>query len=143
MRDRTGQIGFNFTVRAKNVGECGAGLLLNAMVGRNIRPAPHIIKKLTFADVSSVMNREQTESEHGKMKNNNLIPFNQMPPEQHRELSKRGGIASGKKRKSNALLKKRMIELLRRYDMFEKLSDEEYADFKEWQRKQRKSRKNC
>ena len=89
------------------------------------------------------MNREQTESEHGKMKNNNLIPFNQMPPEQHRELSKRGGIASGKKRKANALLKKRMIELLRRYDMFEKLSDEEYADFKKWQRKQRKSRKNC
>lgn len=77
------------------------------------------------------------------MNDKNLIQFDQMPPEQHRELSRRGGIASGKKRKANALLKKRMIELLRRYDMLEKLSDEEYADFKEWQRKQRKSRKNC
>ncbi len=33
------------------------------------------------------------------MNNENLRPFNTMSPEEHRELSRRGGIASGEQRR--------------------------------------------
>ena len=46
------------------------------------------------------------------MNNENLHPFNTMPPEQHRELSRRGGIASGERRRYLADLRLTMIETL-------------------------------
>lgn len=35
----------------------------------------------------------------------NLRPFNTLPPEEHRELSRRGGIASGERRREIADIK--------------------------------------
>lgn len=35
----------------------------------------------------------------------NLRPFNTLPPEEHRDLSRRGGIASGKRRREIADIK--------------------------------------
>lgn len=75
------------------------------------------------------------------MNNENLILFNKLSTEKQRELSRRGGIASGKKRRAKAALKKRMIEIMRIYDVFEKLSDEEYADFKKWQKEHKRKSK--
>lgn len=42
------------------------------------------------------MNRERTERQYNTQ---NLKPFNTMTAEEHRELSRRGGIASGKRRR--------------------------------------------
>ena len=39
------------------------------------------------------------------MNNKNLRPFNTLPPEEHRELSRRGGIASGARRREIADIK--------------------------------------
>jgi len=71
----------------------------------------------------------------------NLIPFNRLPKEKQKEIAKLGGIASGKKRRYNALMKKRMIEIIRLDDEFSRLTEQEYSDFKKWQREQRKNRK--
>jgi len=46
------------------------------------------------------------------MNTGNLRPFDTMPPEEHRELSRRGGIASGKRRRYLADLRLEMIETL-------------------------------
>lgn len=70
----------------------------------------------------------------------NLIPFDKMPQEEHKRLSSLGGIASGKKRRYKALMKKRMLEIIRLDDEFSKLTDEEYSDFKKWQRQQRRKK---
>ncbi|WP_302659112.1 hypothetical protein [uncultured Dysosmobacter sp.] len=35
----------------------------------------------------------------------NLRPFNTLPPEEHRELSRRGGVASGERRREIADIK--------------------------------------
>lgn len=40
----------------------------------------------------------------------NLRPFNTLPQEEHRELSRRGGIASGERRRYLADLRLAMIE---------------------------------
>ena len=37
--------------------------------------------------------------------NQNLRPFNTLPPEEHKELSRRGGIASGERRREAAEIK--------------------------------------
>lgn len=42
------------------------------------------------------MNRERTERTYNTQ---NLKPFNAMSAEEHRELSRRGGIASGQRRR--------------------------------------------
>lgn len=39
------------------------------------------------------------------MNNKNLRPFNTLPHEEHRELSRRGGIASGERRREIADIK--------------------------------------
>ena len=58
-------------------------------------------------------NHERTEVEPKKMNKNgtpeNLIPFDRMEPEQHKELSRRGGIRSGAVRREW----KRRRELMR------------------------------
>ena len=41
--------------------------------------------------------------------NRNLRPFNTLPPEEHKELSRRGGVASGKRRREKAEIKERAI----------------------------------
>lgn len=47
----------------------------------------------------------------------NLRPFNTLPPEEHRELSRRGGIASGARRRYFADLRLSMVETLAGADL--------------------------
>ena len=49
--------------------------------------------------------------------NENLRPFGTLPPEVQRELSRRGGIASGEKRRYLADLRFAMIENMAGYDL--------------------------
>ncbi len=46
------------------------------------------------------------------MNKENLRPFNTMHPEEHRELSRRGGIASRERRRYLADLRLTMIEMI-------------------------------
>ncbi|HBV51645.1 MAG TPA: hypothetical protein DEF06_05125 [Clostridiales bacterium] len=72
------------------------------------------------------------------MNDKNLIKFSDMDPKQHRELSKKGGINSGAERRRRSELKRKAIEMLRTMDELQELTDQEYADFKRWQKMQRK-----
>lgn len=47
----------------------------------------------------------------------NLRSFNMLPPEEHRELSRRGGIASGERRRYLADLRLAVIETLAGRDL--------------------------
>lgn len=68
----------------------------------------------------------------------NLVPFNKMPKEQHREISRRGGIASGeKRRKKSALVKLCKIQLEKAF-LAEGVTKQELDDFRRWQQEQRK-----
>ncbi|MEA4814448.1 hypothetical protein SDC9_167376 [bioreactor metagenome] len=60
------------------------------------------------------------------MNDENLIPFNHMPLEQHQKLSRRGGIASGERRRYLSELKLCMIETL----AGEALADEVREDYR-------------
>ena len=49
--------------------------------------------------------------------NQNLRPFNTLPPEERREIARKGGIASGKRRRYLAELRLSMMESLAGYDL--------------------------
>lgn len=49
--------------------------------------------------------------------NRNLRPFNTLPPEERREIARKGGIASGERRRYLAELRLSMIETLAGYDL--------------------------
>lgn len=49
--------------------------------------------------------------------NNNLRPFGTLPPEEQREFSRRGGIASGERRRYLADLRLAMIETMAGRDL--------------------------
>jgi len=49
--------------------------------------------------------------------NSNLRPFGTLPPEEQRELSRRGGVASGESRRYKAELRLAMLEALAGYDL--------------------------
>lgn len=51
------------------------------------------------------------------MSNNNLRPFGTLPPEEQRELSRRGGSASGERRRYLADLRLAMIETMAGRDL--------------------------
>ena len=72
------------------------------------------------------------------MNNENLRPFNTMPPEEHRELSRRGGIASGKRRRYLADLRMAMIETLAGYDLAQETREEYQQAIRRYVREQRK-----
>lgn len=54
----------------------------------------------------------------------NLRPFNTLPPEEHRELSRRGGIASGARRRYLADLRLSMVETLAGADLARETMEE-------------------
>lgn len=56
------------------------------------------------------------------MNKENLIPFNKMTEEQQREIARKGGIASQKKRKERKTLKEELIALLETNDNNNKIS---------------------
>lgn len=73
------------------------------------------------------------------MNDENLIRFDEMPPDKHKELSRRGGIASGEKRRDLAYMR----ELALQYSLcFSAKSDaeKEVEEFRKWQKMQRRKR---
>ncbi len=79
------------------------------------------------------------------MNTGNLRPFNTLSTEEHRELSRRGGIASGERRRYLANLRLTMIETLAGYDLARE-TREEYRlasrrDVREERKKNAKQRK--
>lgn len=76
------------------------------------------------------------------MNNQNLIPFNELPPELHRELSRRGGIASGERRRYLADLRLAMIETLAGRDLAEETRAEYRRAVKAYVKRERTKRKS-
>lgn len=76
------------------------------------------------------------------MNERNLIKFSNMDPEQHRELSSLGGVQSGIERRRRAYIRRKAIETLRTMDELQELTDQEYVDFKKWQKTQKRKKSN-
>lgn len=72
------------------------------------------------------------------MNQGNLRPFNTMSPEEHRELSRRGGIASGERRRYLADLRLEMIEHLAGYDLAQETREEYRRAIRRYVREERK-----
>lgn len=70
----------------------------------------------------------------------NLHPFNEMDPEQHRELSHRGGIASGERRRYLADLRLEMIETLAGMQLAQETREEYRRAIRRYAREERKKR---
>lgn len=75
------------------------------------------------------------------MNNGNLRPFNTIPPEEHRELSRRGGIASGERRRYLADLRLEMIEALAGYDLALETREEYRRAIRRYVQEERKKRR--
>lgn len=75
------------------------------------------------------------------MRNENLRPFDTMPPEEHRELSRRGGIASGKRRRYLAELRLEMIETLAGMQLAQETREEYRRAIQRYVREERRKRK--
>ena len=74
------------------------------------------------------------------MNKENLRPFNTMPPEEHRELSRRGGIASGERRRYLADLRLEMIKTLAGFDLARETREEYRRAIRRYVREQRKKK---
>ncbi len=74
------------------------------------------------------------------MNTGNLRPFNTMPPEEHRELSRRGGIASGERRRYLADLRLTMIETLAGFDLARETREEYQRAIRRYVREERKKK---
>lgn len=70
----------------------------------------------------------------------NLRPFNTMPPEEHRELSRRGGIASGERRRYLADLRLEMIEHQAGFDLANETREEYRRAILRYVREERKKK---
>lgn len=68
----------------------------------------------------------------------NLRPFNTLPPEEHRELSRRGGIASGERRRYLADLRLSMVETLAGADLARETREEYRQAIKRYVKEERK-----
>ena len=74
------------------------------------------------------------------MNNENLRPFNTMSPEEHRELSRRGGIASGERRRYLADLRLSMIETLAGMQLAQETREEYRRAIRRYVKEERKKR---
>ncbi len=74
------------------------------------------------------------------MNNENLRPFDAMSPEEHRELSRRGGIASGERRRYLRDLRLEMIELLVGRQLAQETREEYRRAIQRYVREQRRKR---
>lgn len=72
------------------------------------------------------------------MNNENLRPFNTMSPEEHRELSRRGGIASGEARRELAKLRLDLIEAMAAHDLVRETREEYRRAIQRYVREERK-----
>ena len=71
------------------------------------------------------------------MSTDNLRKFGDIPPEEQRELSRRGGIASGKRRRYLAELRLCMIETIAGADLARKTREEYRAAIRRYVREER------
>lgn len=74
------------------------------------------------------------------MNTENLRPFNTIPPEEHRELSRRGGIASGERRRYLADLRLEMIETIAGFDLARETREEYRRAIRRYVREERKKK---
>jgi len=74
------------------------------------------------------------------MNNENLRPFDTLPPEEHRELSRRGGIASGERRRYLADLRLEMIELMAGRQLAQETREEYKRAIRRYVREERRKR---
>ena len=70
----------------------------------------------------------------------NLIQFDQMPLELHRELSARGGRASGETRRRRAEARKAAEQVFQCFWELEEL-DDEWLDFQRWKKRRDQARR--
>lgn len=70
-------------------------------------------------------------------KADNLKSFNILSPEEHRELSRRGGIASGERRRYMADLRLTMIETLAGLDLAKETREEYRQAIKRYVKEER------
>ena len=70
--------------------------------------------------------------------NENLRPFGTLPPEEHRELSRQGGIASGERRRYLADLRLAMIENIAGYNLAQETREEYRRAIKRYVKEERK-----
>lgn len=75
------------------------------------------------------------------MNDRNLRPFNTLPPEEHRELSRRGGISSGERRRYLADLRLTMVETLAGYALAQEVREEYRLAIKRYAAEERKKAK--
>ena len=79
---------------------------------------------------------------HGKaIRYNNLIPFDEMSPERHCELSARGGRASGESRRRKAEFQAVAQEMMMRYYFIDSL-EEDIQAFRRWKKRHDKAKTN-
>lgn len=71
----------------------------------------------------------------------NLVSFDKMSEEKQRELSRKGGISSGIARRKKAVWQKAAVKMLRNIEYLQELNDEQYQDFMQWRKDQRKKNK--
>ncbi len=71
------------------------------------------------------------------MSTDNLRKFGDIPPEEQRELSRRGGIASGKRRRYLAELRLCMIETIAGADLARETREEYRAAIRRYVREER------
>lgn len=72
-----------------------------------------------------------------RMSTDNLRKFGDIPPEEQRELSRRGGIASGKRRRYLAELRLCMIETIAGADLARETREEYRAAIRRYVREER------
>ena len=80
------------------------------------------------------------------MNDENLITFNQMQPERHKELSRLGGITSGQTRARRAYMKAAAREIQLRMVYFKDADADlkaEWTEFQRWRRSEKKRRVNA
>lgn len=71
----------------------------------------------------------------------NLRPFNTMPPEERREIARKGGIASGERRRYLADLRLTMIETMAGFDLAQETREEYRAAIKRYVKEERRKAK--
>ena len=76
------------------------------------------------------------------MNNHNLIPFDKMSPEQHRELSARGGRASGETKRRKIKMREQLVSLMEYNAARDGLEDDLLEAVKEIRKRERRRQKD-
>lgn len=83
--------------------------------------------------------RENDSGERNDMANNeNLRPFNTLPPEELREISRKGGLASGKRRRAIADMKSHCKLYIAKMQLSEEIQEDYRQAIMRYAREERK-----